>query len=115
MTSPETFAWDAIYETEYTQLARSRIRHLADRERGWMAGVYEKTGAMNKALSLNTNAVILEAIHYKRFGPLWQVAHAPDSITSAPIKSPRPAIRPETLEPQSAEEWSWYKYELNEI
>lgn len=40
-----------------------------DPERGWLAGVYE-AGAPNRALTANTNGVILEAVLYAREGPL---------------------------------------------
>ncbi len=66
------FAWDALYGREYTTTLRADLASLAS-EGGWIAGRYEQTGALNDALTLNTNAVVLEAIHYKKFGPLWQI------------------------------------------
>ncbi len=65
------FAWDALYGRAYTGNLREGLVDLAS-EGGWMAGRYE-SGAPNDALTLNTNAVVLEAIHYKKFGPLWQL------------------------------------------
>lgn len=88
-----TFGWDALYNTEYTNLGLDRIQHLAIKGRGWMAGVYEATGKRNTSLSLNTNAVILEALHYKRFGPLWNTAKPVASIFVAPETSQRPKSR----------------------
>lgn len=72
-----TYAWDALFDTEYTNAGLDRIQHLARDGQGWMAGVYESTGNWNTSLSLNTNAVILEALHFKQFGPLWNVAKSP--------------------------------------
>ncbi|GGE54181.1 DUF3131 domain-containing protein [Actibacterium pelagium] len=66
------FAWDALYQTEYTALLRTHINDLGDPEKGWPAGIYETSGAVNEAYSLNTNAIVLEAIHNIAFGPLWQ-------------------------------------------
>lgn len=66
------FAWDALYGRDYTAKLRVDLSKLAT-DRGWVAGRYEATGEVNDALTLNTNAVVLEAIHYKKFGPLWQI------------------------------------------
>ncbi len=74
-----TYGWDALFDTDYTNAGLARIQHLARDGRGWMAGVYEETGAWNASLSLNTNAIILEALHFKEFGPLWNVAKAVDT------------------------------------
>jgi hypothetical protein len=66
------FAWDALYGREYTRKLRVQLADLAT-EGGWVAGRYELSGDVNDALTLNTNAVVLEAIHYKKYGPLWQI------------------------------------------
>ncbi len=62
-------SWDALYGTPYTQTAVAGLLDLAT-EKGWYAGRYEVDGRVNTALTLNTNAVVLEAIHYKARGPL---------------------------------------------
>ena len=66
------FAWDAIYHTEYTRMLRRELSQLADPENGWPAGIYEMDGRVNTAFTLNTNAIVLEAIHNIAHGPLWQ-------------------------------------------
>ncbi|MBO9478209.1 DUF3131 domain-containing protein [Shimia sp. R11_0] len=63
--------WDALYGSAYTQQLRAALRDLATPE-GWLAGRYEVDGRINAALTLNTNAVVLEALHYKHRGPLLQ-------------------------------------------
>lgn len=65
------FAWDALYKRPYTNSLRPQLAHLAG-PGGWAAGVYEATNTSNDVLTLNTNAVVLEALHYSAFGPLWQ-------------------------------------------
>lgn len=64
-----TIGWDAIYDTEYTQLARNQLADLK-RQNGWAAGKYETDGSANEIVTLNTNAVILEAMHFVAHGPL---------------------------------------------
>lgn len=65
------FGWDALYGTDYTQTVLADLAPLAG-EQGWYAGRYEVDGRVNLALTLNTNAVVLEALHYKLRGPLLQ-------------------------------------------
>lgn len=69
LSTKATFGWDALYATGYTQEMRDIIETLPKTGKGWQAGIYESDQTPNSALSLNTNAVILEAIHYKAFGP----------------------------------------------
>ncbi|MCG7494627.1 DUF3131 domain-containing protein [Thalassobius sp. Cn5-15] len=65
--------WDALYNSEYTNTLREDLADLAG-ETGWASGKYEATGETNAVHTANTNAVILEALHYIAFGPLMQVA-----------------------------------------
>lgn len=67
------FAWDAIYDTEYTALMREQITGIKVSKNGWPAGIYEQDGSVNDIYTLNTNAVVLEALHFKGHGPLWAV------------------------------------------
>ncbi|MEM1303102.1 MAG: DUF3131 domain-containing protein, partial [Pseudomonadota bacterium] len=66
-----SFAWHALWPTDYTQLARDAVINTAHPDKGFPAGLYEATGEVNEIYTLNTNAIILQALHYQRFGPLW--------------------------------------------
>ena len=68
-----SFAWDALYDTAYTNALRARIEGIGDPQKGWPAGVYEADGSLNEIYTLNTNAIVLEAIHYMAHGPLWSI------------------------------------------
>lgn len=71
VSTKAVFGWNALYGTDYTTKLRQELApQLADANKGWAAGRYETDGRPNTALSLNTNAVILEAIHFKAKGPL---------------------------------------------
>ena len=72
------FGWDALYGTDYTADLRKLLADLGDPEKGWAAGRYEATGEPNEVYALNTNAVVLEAIHYIAFGPFWSLEPAAD-------------------------------------
>lgn len=65
------FGWDALFDTDYTEQLRSDLADLADHG-GWYAGRYEASKQVNDVLALNTNAVVLEAVHFIQNGPLWR-------------------------------------------
>lgn len=67
------FAWDALFGTEYTRDLREALDALGDEAQGWRAGLYEATGEPNDVFTLNTNAIVLEALHFKAYGPLWSL------------------------------------------
>ena len=46
------------------------VSQLNDPEQGWYSGRYEKTGKPNKAITANTNGIILETLAYKQTGIL---------------------------------------------
>ena len=69
LSTKAVFGWDALFSTSYTARLREEIEDLAAAGQGWFAGRYEATGEPNDILTLNTNAVILEALHYRAFGP----------------------------------------------
>ncbi len=73
LSTKAVFAWDALYDTAYTNFLRASLNALADPQNGWRAGIYELDGHLNDIFALNTNAVVLEAIHYTANGPLWQI------------------------------------------
>ena len=66
------FAWDALFATDYTALARSSLADL-ETDGGWASGRYEVDGRINDVVTANTNAVVLEAIHFIAHGPLWSL------------------------------------------
>lgn len=58
------FGWHALYRSDYTGKLVQEVGSLFDPERGWYAGKYEEGGAVNKAVTANTNAVVLESLAY---------------------------------------------------
>jgi len=70
LSTKAAFGWHALYETEYTQKLMDVASTLHDPDKGWYSGLYEKTGKPNKALTANTNGIILESLAYKALGPL---------------------------------------------
>ncbi len=60
--------WGVLFEGSYPDRLLSAARELVD-ARGLYAGRYDQDGAVNRALSLNTNALVLEALAYRAHGP----------------------------------------------
>ncbi len=64
-----SFGWWALLRHPYAFALLENLTHLQT-DGGWYAGLFEADMSANKILTLNTNAVVLEALHYKAFGPL---------------------------------------------
>jgi len=61
------FAWDALYNTAYTRKLVDMFMPLSEKGKGFQAGKYDNDG-VNTALTLDTNALILEAAFYRHIG-----------------------------------------------
>ena len=72
LSTKASFAMDALYHSSYTKKLVDKISPLAN-ERGWYTGIYEKDGSINKSITCNTNAIILESLMFKEKGPLLQM------------------------------------------
>lgn len=64
------FGWYYLFDAPYADLLLKNADTLYNPDLGWYAGVYEKTGKLNKAITSNVNAIVLEALNYKLSGPL---------------------------------------------
>lgn len=62
-----------LYETDYTKQLIEKTATLANPQRGWYSGLYEANGQPNKAITANTNGIILEALAYKQSGQLMKL------------------------------------------
>ncbi len=70
LSTKAAFGWHMLYENDYTEKLINAVSSLNDPEKGWYSGLYEKTGKPNKALTANTNGIILETLAYKKTGVL---------------------------------------------
>jgi hypothetical protein len=68
VSSKATFAWRALFPTDYTLKAFNAVQAAAIPGQGWGAGVYEGTLKPTGTPSLNTAAVVLEAALYQKRG-----------------------------------------------
>jgi hypothetical protein len=65
--------WHVLFRTRYTEKVYKGMRWLADPNRGVFAGFYEQTQEPNRALTVNTNGIVLEALLYRRVGKPLEV------------------------------------------
>ncbi len=68
ISTKASFGWWATLRHPYAVELVKTVEHLQT-ENGWYAGLFEADMSPNAVLTLNTNAVVLEALHYKAFGP----------------------------------------------
>jgi len=73
LSSKAAIGWYALYETPYTDALFEKIKDNFDSDKGWFAGIYEESGKQNKALTANTNAIILESLRYIELGPMMRI------------------------------------------
>ena len=73
LSTKAAFGWHVLYETDYTKKLLEKAATLANPERGWYSGLYEVSGKPNKAITANTNGIILEALAYKQNGKLMKL------------------------------------------
>lgn len=79
LSTKAAFGWWALLDTPYAVELLRAVASSYDPERGWYAGVYEQDRAPNTAVAANTNAVILESLAYRQFGPLLAAARRPEA------------------------------------
>ena len=73
ISTKAAFGLHCLYRTPYTRKLADKVGDLFDEERGWYSGYYEKTNRPNKAITCNTNGIILESLCYKKFGYLMSI------------------------------------------
>ena len=70
LSTKAALGWHGLLRTEYTQVLAEEASELFDPERGFFSGRYEVTGEPNRAITCNTNSIILESLAYRLGGPL---------------------------------------------
>jgi hypothetical protein len=73
LSTKAAFGWFALYNTPYTDRLMDRASTLNDPNKGWYAGEYESLGEKNRALTANTNAIVLESLCFRKLGGLLDI------------------------------------------
>jgi len=80
ISTKAALGWSVLFQSPYRKHLIDAVKELYDPDKGWYSGIYEQSKKPNKAITANTNAIILEALCFKKFGPL--VALYPTDITA---------------------------------
>ncbi len=59
-----------LFDTPYSNKVFNYVKNNYDPKKGYYAGIYEKRPGQNKAMTLNTNSIILEAMLSSKMGSL---------------------------------------------
>ncbi len=70
ISTKAAFAWDALFDTDYTQQLVAQVSPLGELAKGFPEGIYEADGTTNSSVTTNTNAVVLAALAFSAHGPL---------------------------------------------
>jgi hypothetical protein len=65
--------WSVLYQTPYCGTLLAAVKQLYYPEKGWYSGIFEESQQTNDVLTVNTNAIILEAFCFKKFGRLLSI------------------------------------------
>ncbi|MEM9807479.1 MAG: DUF3131 domain-containing protein [Cyanobacteria bacterium P01_D01_bin.56] len=67
LSTKAAFAWHNLFpDSSYGQTLRQSVQNLADDQRGYLSGRYEDPDlGPNRAININTNAIILESLLYQ--------------------------------------------------
>ncbi|MGF1685438.1 DUF3131 domain-containing protein [Photobacterium japonica] len=73
LSTKAAFGWYALYDSQYTDLLIEDAKTLYSNKDGWFSGRYEVDGRVNKAITANTNGIVLESLAYIENGSLLSV------------------------------------------
>ncbi|KII76647.1 DUF3131 domain-containing protein [Vibrio renipiscarius] len=73
LSTKAAFGWYALYESDYTDQLIKEAGQLYTNKKGWYSGRYEIDGRTNKAITANTNGIVLESLAYIENGPLLTI------------------------------------------
>ncbi len=73
VSTKAALGWAYLYTTDYSPRLLKKVLALKTEKDGFYAGSYENDNRINKAITCNTNGVILEILHFKVFGPYLKI------------------------------------------
>jgi hypothetical protein len=74
LSTKAAFAWSMLFNDAYADALRTEALKLYEPGLGYVSGRYDADQTMNKAITSNTNGIMIEAIWYHVRGPLLSYA-----------------------------------------
>lgn len=69
-STTSAFGWYYLFEDAYSTKLYNKAKTLYDEDLGFYSGYYQNNGVINKAVTCNTNSMILCAMNYKKSGAI---------------------------------------------
>lgn len=88
ISTKAAIGWSVLYQTPYRDTLLEAVKQLYDPAKGWYSGIFEESRQPNDVITANTNAIILEALCFKKFGRLLSIYA---DIDIAKPRTPPPA------------------------
>lgn len=73
VSTKAALGWSILFQGSYGDALRSTVKQLNNPDKGWYSGIFEASQKPNDVLTANTNAIILEALCFKKFGRLLSI------------------------------------------
>ncbi len=74
VSTKAAFSLALLYPDDpYSHVLMRHIESAYDPDNGWYSGVYENGTGYNKAMTANTNGIIMAGLLYKKYGPMYQM------------------------------------------
>ena len=88
VSTKAAFALITLYPRDpYSSVLSTQIASAYDPEKGWYSGIYESGIGYNRAITANTNGIILQSLLYKAMGPLNAVCKRCGSVLKLEVPS----------------------------
>lgn len=74
VSTKAAFSMALLYPDDpYSDVLMRHIESAYDPDNGWYSGVYENGSGYNKAMTANTNGIIMAGLLYKKYGPMYSM------------------------------------------
>ncbi|MCH8546113.1 MAG: DUF3131 domain-containing protein [Cryomorphaceae bacterium] len=70
LSTAAAIGWAYLFDDDYADLLKKTVKDLYEPNLGFYGGIFDKDGRTNTAITANVNAMVLQALNYKKYGPI---------------------------------------------